>query len=295
MIAYPVSRAALAHLVEAEVPGWLNRAAGRTAGFRAKGAYSEPSTIWSDVKIVYMRLQGKSKCAYCERKLESERYGKGEQDVEHFRPKGNIKLWKLPPSLAAEGVTVAAPPPAQGGYFLLAYDLFNYSAACGPCNSVLKRDYFPVAAKHTLQGAEPEALAAELPLLLYPIGDFDTPPESLIRVHGLSPQPVAPAGHPRHRALVTIDFFQLDSVDRATLLRERAMIISALFPLLEALANPQTAKSRKTKAQQIVDGLTSPHSAHTNCARSFVALFQSDPAEAETIFDLAGNIIASKS
>lgn len=294
MIAYPISRAALAQRIEAHAPGWLNRAAARTAGFQAQGAYSETSTIWSEVKQVYMTLQGASKCAFCERKLESVKYGKGEQAVEHFRPKGSIKPWKLPASLAAEGVNLAPPPPAKGGYYLLAYDIFNYSAACGPCNSVLKRDYFPVAAQHTLHGAQPEALAAELPLLLYPIGDFDTPPESLIRFHGLSPQPVAPAGHPRHRALVTIDFFQLDSVDRANLIRERAAVILALFPALEAL-HSKTSKSRKATAQQIVDGFTSPNAPHSNCARSFVALFQTDQPEAETIFELAGDIITSKS
>src|SRR5260221_1573301 len=103
-----------------------------------------------------MNLQGESKCSFCERKLESVEFGKGEQAVEHFRPKGNIKPWKLPAGLTAAGVALATPPAQKSGYFLLSYDLFHYSAACHPCNSALKREYFPVAKAHTLDGDCPE-------------------------------------------------------------------------------------------------------------------------------------------
>lgn len=98
MIGYAITQDALEKRVEAEAPGWLKKAAERTAQFKKDGCYSEKKGIWSAVKPVYMRLQGESKCAYCERKLESEYYGKGEQDVEHFRPKKNVRPWKLPKS-----------------------------------------------------------------------------------------------------------------------------------------------------------------------------------------------------
>jgi hypothetical protein len=146
VIGYPVSREELCRLIEAHVPGWLDRATERTAQFRRQRKYEETSTIWSEVKAVYMQLQGGAKCAFCERKLEAVEYGKGEQAVEHFRPKGNIAAWKMPAALAAQGTPStqrATEPPAKlGGYYLLAYDVFNYSAACNPCNSALKRDYF---------------------------------------------------------------------------------------------------------------------------------------------------------
>ena len=147
MIGYRVSRQRLRQLIEKAVPGWLNRAKERTAQFRKAGKYGETSSIWSDVKAVYMRLQGESKCAFCERKLESESFGKGEQAVEHFRPKGNLSVWKLPAALAAEGIPVTQTAAKQGGYYLLAYDVFNYSAACNPCNSALKRDCFPISGR----------------------------------------------------------------------------------------------------------------------------------------------------
>jgi len=177
VIGYRISRAQLEKKIEAAAPGWMDRAKQRTAEFRTQGRYAESSSIWSEVKPVYMKLQGGSKCAFCERKLESVEYGKGEQAVEHFRPKGNIAVWKLPAALAAEGVTVTPPPSKQGGYYQLAYDLFNYSAACNPCNSALKRDFFPVAGKHQLSGSSPEALLTEEPLLIYPVGNVDERPE----------------------------------------------------------------------------------------------------------------------
>jgi len=102
MIQYFVSRQKLEALIEAESPGWLSRAAARTAEFRNKGRYEEASSIWSQVKPVYMRFQGFSKCAYCERMLESIDYGKGEQAVEHFRPKRRVKAWPVPETLVKQ-------------------------------------------------------------------------------------------------------------------------------------------------------------------------------------------------
>src|SRR4030088_1152429 len=94
MIRYAVTRQQLDQLIEDQSPGWLQKAGERTEQFRQLARYTEKSSIWSKVKPVYMRLQGDSKCAYCERKLESIDYGKGEQDVEHFRPKKGLKVWK---------------------------------------------------------------------------------------------------------------------------------------------------------------------------------------------------------
>ncbi len=294
MTGYRISRKELEALVDAHAPGWLGRARERTRKFRKLGRHEESSSIWSEVKAVYMTLQGASKCAFCERKLESLEYGLGEQAVEHFRPKGRISAWPLPPELTASGVAVTKP--AKGGYHLLAYDLFNYSAACNPCNSGLKRDYFPVAGNHRTSGRRPEELAAEeLPLLLYPIGDFDERPEDLIQFNGLSPFAVAKSGHKRHRALVTIEFFKLDSAERKNLLRERACVIVGLFPALQTLSRKRASESNRTIAQQTVDGFTSVRAPHTNCARSFERLFKSSRADAGAIYERAVNLIASQS
>lgn len=293
MIGYRVKQAELEALIEAYAPGWVQRAATRTAGFRQKSRYLEPSSIWSKVKPVYMQLQGGSKCAYCERKLESVDFGKGEQDVEHFRPKGRVRPWKAPKALSNQGVVFAPTPLDDYGYYLLRYHPLNYSAACKPCNSALKRDHFPIAGTYDLMGDDPARMTQEKPFLICPIGDFDDGPEVLIRFHGVSPQAVATRGYRQHRALVTIEFFKLDNeAKRKNLIRERAVILIALFPQLEKLADGVTGLARR-EAEEVVDGFTSPNAPHTNCARSYKDLFHRNRAEAKAVFDAALKLIMS--
>jgi hypothetical protein len=292
MIRYPISRKGLEALITAEKGDWLVRAQERTDQFRAIGRYEEKSSIWSEVKVVYMRLQGNSKCAYCERKLEAIDLGKAEQDVEHFRPKGSVNAWKVPPEMKDRGIPFAQPPD-KGGYFLLPYHLGNYSAACKPCNSALKKDYFPIAGKHDLTGEDPKKLKKEKPYLIYPIGDSDNDPEDLIRFHGTSPQPAFASGHKRHRALVTIEFFKLDDPNkRKNLIRERVMVILLMHSYLEKLKAPATT-TEKALAKTIVDRTTHPNAPHTNCARSFRLLFEKDPDEAKSIVEKAAQLLDS--
>ncbi len=292
MIGYRVTKAELETLINAEVPDWLTRAAAKTAEFRVKGFYEEASSIWSEVKVVYMRLQGNSKCAYCERKLESIDLGKIEQDVEHFRPKSNVRAWPAPKPLTDAGIVFTAAPPPGKGYYLLPYHPFNYSAACKPCNTSLKKDCFPIAGKYDLPNDDPVKLKKEKPLLIPPVGDFDTAPEDLIKFHGVSPQAVAKRGYRRARALVTIEFFKLDDeAKRKNLLRERAMIITVLYPQLKTLTTGTVTE--KKIAATLVKACTAPQAPHTNCARSFQRLFQTDPAEAAQVFEKAALLMDS--
>ena len=296
MIGYSISQKDLEKRIENESSGWLKKAADRTEEFRDMGYYEEESSIWSKVKPVYMKLQGNCKCAYCERMLESLDHGRIEQDVEHFRPKGKVKNWRMPKSLKDQGIKATKVPNRDCGYYLLPYHIFNYAAACKPCNSALKRDYFPIAGNYDLKGEDPKILLMkEKPYLIYPLGDFDDAPESLIRFHGVSPQAVASRGHKRKRALVTIEFFKLDDeAERKNLLLERARIIVALYPFLEKLANGAVGTD-KDNAQQIVNGFTSRNMSHTNCACSFKRLFETNRAEAKEVFDRAVLLIVSAS
>ncbi|MGB7510855.1 MAG: hypothetical protein WBP54_06160 [Pelodictyon phaeoclathratiforme] len=296
MIAYRVKQSALEALIEAESNGWLTKAAKRTKVFRERNCYDESSSIWSAVKAVYMRLQGDCKCAYCERKLESIDFGKIEQDVEHFRPKGRISAWALPKSLQDQGIRLTPVPNDEHGYFLLPYHPMNYLAACKPCNSMLKKDYFPIAGEYDLKGDDPAKLhIKEKPFLICPVGDFDDAPEDLIRFFGVSPQAVAQSGFNRERAFVTIEFFKLDdATERKNLLRERANIIVALYPQLEKVADDASG-IEKNNAQQFVDDCTSLKSPHTNCARSLKDLFLKNRAEAKAVCDRAFQLINSMS
>jgi len=91
MIGYRISLNELKAKIESNTPGWSKRAEERTEEFRTQGHYQEKSSIWSEIKPVYMDIQGGCKCAFCERKLESKDYGRPELDIEHFRPKKNVK------------------------------------------------------------------------------------------------------------------------------------------------------------------------------------------------------------
>ena len=108
-----------------------------------------------------MKLQGESKCAYCERKLESSDYGKIEQDVEHFRPKKMVREWQMPKRLKELGIAAMKVPNDDRGYFLLPYHPFNYAATCKPCNSALKKNYFPIAGDYELTNEDPVDLLKE--------------------------------------------------------------------------------------------------------------------------------------
>jgi len=294
VIRYDTTEPGLHALITAKSADWLLRAKARTSEFKKRGLYKEDSSIWSEVKPVYMELQGQSKCAYCERKLESIDYGKAEQDVEHFRPKGNVKAWR--PSAALKKLSMPLTPPVAkgGGYYLLAYKVFNYGAACKPCNSALKSDKFPIAGKYRLSASDPSKMDAEKAYLIYPIGSIDEDPEDLIEFEGASPRArVQGTGHRRNRALVTIDFFALDdSVKRKNLFVERARLIDALFGQLEAAATPGP---RQKHAQRNVADYQSPKAPHSNCMRSFVRLYYSDKPKALSLANAASDLVHSSS
>ena len=243
------------------------------------------------MKPVLMEVQGGAKCCFCERKFEEGRLGRQELDIEHFRPKGNVKKWRCPPELIDEGVKLTPTVVAGSGYHLLSYHLRNYAVACKSCNSGLKKDYFPIAGPYDLNGDDPTKIKKELPWLLYPIGRLDIDPEEAITFYGYLPQSKSTKPHMRLRGLVTISFFGLDDVfGRKTLLKDRAWVIIALH---EFLVETEDEKD-KQKAALVQDMLKSS-SRHTNCARSFKRLFDADRTEAAIVADLAEKYFLSGS
>jgi len=286
MIRYSFTRAQIESAIEAEKPGWLADTQLRTAGFISRQKFDESSSIWSQVKAVYMWLQGGQKCAFCERKLESEEFGAGEQAVEHFRPKGRVMAWRAPAAVRSRNIQVTPVPRGTNGYYWLAYDPFNYSAACHPCNTSLKGDRFPISGAHLATG-RPEDMAEEQPLLIYPLGDFDDDPEDLIEFKGASPVPKHAGGRRFDRAFVTIEFFHLDdAVGRGNLFKERARIICAIQGALDVLGG-QPSPTQRQRALLILQRFQQSNSPHANCARSFVRLAASDPQAAERLADAA--------
>ena len=237
-----------------------------------------------------MEVQGRGKCCFCERKFESGDLGRYELDIEHFRPKGKITAWDAPQSLLDEGIRFTDPPDASHGYYLLPYHLLNLTVACKPCNSGLKKSYFPIGGTYDLHGDDPRQMHTEQPWLLYPLGDEDVDPEKAISFHGILPQSKSRQTTLRQRGLLTIIFFGLDdALGRKQLMRERAMLIVCLYPQL------QQAQQSSADAKAFVDRTCKETEPHTNCARSFVRLFRSDQAAADKVHGQAYAYYVSRS
>lgn len=288
MIRYSIHPVTWRNRIETTAPGWLERAAERTETFRALGRYDESSTIWSEVKRVYMELQ-EFKCGFCERRLEKSRFGNIEHDVEHFRPKKRVDDWPTDAITEERGLSydfdLGDSDPT--GYFLLPYHHENYLISCKTCNSALKRNYFPIADARLVPGTEPRDMRDEKPFLIYPLGAVDEDPEGLITFDGILPVPIGTRGHKRRRAEVTIDFFGLDR--REVLLEERAEGIVALHLALEGLDAPDTAEF----AAALVGRLVSDGAPHAACMRAYRGRVLQDIAAARTLAGAALDYLLS--
>jgi hypothetical protein len=293
MIRYNITEAKLKAAVTTLSANWLTQAETKTKAFITAKKYSETSGSWSEIKDAYMSLQA-NKCAYCERKLSGPRFGKVEHDVEHYRPKGSIRLWPSPSEVTKRGISYDFPTGggADKGYYWLAYHLFNYATACKTCNSSLKKDSFPIAGtRGGVKKAPKELRTIEKPFLIYPLGTVDEDPSSLITFVGITPVPKAASGQKRRRALVTIDFFELDT--REELLYERAELITALWANLRLKAIGSAADKAQAKAR--LAAAVKAGAPHSSCAKAFIELAGSDPALAEAQFDAAIDYVASHS
>lgn len=266
-------------LINADNATWLTRAAERTETYKTAGEVTHSSHIWSEIKGVYMTLQG-NKCAFCESELEGKTSGKGVHDVEHFRPKNRITKWQS--TLEFNGLGIAITDPAVSkGYHLLTYNLLNYSMACGPCNQTLKRDRFPIKGNYNTSMENPSTESdAEEPLLLYPIGQDDDNCEDLISFDGAVPTVVASNGLPFERAITTIEFFRLSRADeRGKLFKERCSKIIIIGTLLEGV-DPANFDG-------IIGTFTADFRDHANCGRAYVELLKNDPTKAAEVLEEA--------
>jgi hypothetical protein len=146
----------------------------------------------------------------------------------------------------------------------------------------LKSSYFPIAAKRRgPQSDNPARLSSEQHYLLYPLGNLDDDPEKVLNFDGILPKPLKRSGHLRRRAVVTIDFFELDT--REELLRGRAEKILEL-KLALIVSESDRPPPDQALAKWTIALLQSAKSEHSNCVRSFLRLYSQDRPRAEIIF-----------
>jgi len=282
-----ITKAHLESLIENHKPGWIQRATDRTEEYKLAGKVTPKSHIWSEIKEVLMKIQG-NKCAFCERELEGVAYGKGAIDVEHFRPKNNVRKWKVSQEYEKLGIPLTAPQKNVGGYYLLTYNIMNYTIACGPCNQAIKSDIFPILGAYNTKMEDPISESSdEKPLLIYPIGNIDQDCEELIEFVGAVPKTKSNKEEDFRRGITTIQFFSLsDANTRGILFKERSELIVILGALLIGI--PVNGQS-----EAIIQKFMSDTSKHANCARSFVRLFNTNPVKAKTIFEEAKSFLST--
>ena len=255
MIRYAITEPDLVDRIKAKRAKWFDEAAAIVNALSEAPTSSEFKPHWSKIKQVYINLQH-SKCCFCETALE----GKINQDVEHFRPKAEVKRWELPERLAGKRIRLLQPDDdsSEPGYKYLAYHPWNYAIACKFCNSTLKKNFFPIGAARFTSAKTAAGLdRREKAYLIYPIGENAVDPEFLIEFEGLSPRPKkrAPAFDQR-RALVTIDFFQLDdAVNRPELFKARAYLLQLFYLELESFRTASSAELKRHH-QDVIDSLT---------------------------------------
>ena len=173
--------------------------------------------------------------------------------------------------------------------------MLNYAAVCKHCNSVLKRNLFPITGKRRSDAKDPGRLKSEGALLIYPIGHVDDDPETLIEFRGISPRPRVASGFDRLRTMTTIEIFRLDDWrTRKSLIHDRLEWIEKLFWALRQRDRGAPAVD-VTEARQAIGRLTSPTFRHANCLRSFLRLYESDPDEAKAVLADASEYLASYS
>jgi hypothetical protein len=293
MIRYEIEAVDLLKAIRDEDPRWFDKVKEVVAKLPANPTSKQFIGLWSDIKEVYIRLQS-SKCIYCETMIE----GNISNDIEHYRPKAKVAPWKVPAWLAKEGLvtTKHSTPKGDPGYFRLAYQPLNYAASCKFCNSVLKKNCFPICGRRAASGKDPCKMKRERPLLIYPISDLDDDPETLIRFVGMHPEPAVAEGKPGYfRALATIEFFRLNDADRRKeLFRARALLIGNLYRQLEARRTAPPGPARKD-ADDWVQILVDSGSPHSNCLRCFRRLYAAARARARAIIDDAKSFLKTGS
>lgn len=275
-------------------PDWRKEAQRRTAANAIRQDYIEPpKPNWSRVKRVFTELQS-GKCAFCERKLGKGNHVNVEWDLEHFRPKSSVEGWPTTDMKSSDSrfqYNFQTGSASKKGYYLLSYDLRNYAAGCKVCNTTFKRNYFPVCGPRQLITNDFKILDQEMPLLLFPIGDWGDDPGEFFEFDGILPIPKSDEGFEGQKARVTIDFFRLDF--REELLEERAEVIEKLW----AAHLTTTSGASGDDLQFAHDLLNRPQSAscrHANCARSFVRLLSTDSSRARQIAIECSRFLASK-
>jgi 5-methylcytosine-specific restriction endonuclease McrA len=231
------------------------------------------SSPWSEIKEVFVSLHY-GKCAYCERLVQAElQRGKVQSDIEHFRPKKEVKPW------SSSDASLVVQQGVSTGYSWLATNVANYIFACKECNSIQKGNYFPIAGKAGSSGQSVRVLnTREKPFLLNPLDDLDDDPEDLIDWVGFVPVPKFLETQDLfryQRARVIIELFALD--ERQDVRRGCAEQIQAVWKAFKLQKDVDDGVANRALLKRCKTENTAVHAA---CIRAFIRLLENKKTEA---------------
>lgn len=201
--------------------------------------------------------------------------------MEHFRPKKGVTKWPPSEPIGQSPYPDDLPETTGegGGYRHLPYHELNYLAACKTCNTRCKANYFPIAEQHLFDSTTPQSLIKdEEPYLIYPLGDLDVDPETLITFIGCKAIPAKPKAkrHDWNRARISIAFFLLNDPAREDqLILERASRLDLLGYKISAFEQSDPISRDAAWNEVKAEGAASLP--HANCVRSMIRLYIKDP------------------
>ena len=185
--------------VHAQAQADLVAKSAATKSVLALSASSKPVAIfgeddfpnfWGAHKHHFLIAQYFGKCAFCESRTSSSYPG----DVEHFRPKAYCQVLGAPSNKNDVGGNAPGRKKGAktGGYWWLAYEWSNYLYCCNRCNSIWKKNQFPISGRMASPGRSLRFERALLinPYDLEPDGHFAFDPNTG-QIRGLTQQGVA--------------------------------------------------------------------------------------------------------
>ncbi len=234
---------------------------------------------WADLKPLFLRLQH-FKCGYCEaeiggrpgpQKIIADPY---QQDIEHYRPKGQLAAWTPPPEWGRLPIEIC--DGLMSGYGWLAKNQNNFVASCKSCNESRKKSYFPVRARlaHYASEPGPDELKAEEPYLIFPFGFLEAmAPEEMIMFIGADAHPHFDwdiDSLPYWRARITIEILGLNRADLRT---PRLRHIAGLAAFLKY----SSLGSASAEWDSVLRARGARSEPFSSCTQYFVQLHQQSP------------------
>lgn len=184
--------------------------------------------LWTENKVkAFLYQYQHGKCCYCERKRD-----KREMDVEHFRPKAEVKKNKN-----------------HQGYWWLAYEWDNLLLSCKTCNTK-KGTQFPLQNEQSRAFTPKDDLKKEKPFLINPLTEN---PEDFIEYDCLESTIMIKAIGKNERGKRTVN--ELTGINNLEVLKNRAEHLEGCQNLFTLYKN--NLEKREEKKQEIKEKISS--------------------------------------